>query len=188
MSEHLGCIACRFKLEEAKFFYQQMELFLADFENEQARERFHYCLDAFLSAARSVTLAFQKEFKRDAKLKELYELKAEGWKGNKIMEFFKGMRNISLHECTPQTITLLKHKGRLNLRKTTARISSNGKIERIAVPISREISKGMNVVVFFYNPLPEWLNSNPDVMVLGGQYLEELGEFVTEVENMIEKE
>jgi hypothetical protein len=51
MSEYVA--EARFKLEEAKFFYEQMKL------NFQDRTKFLFSLDAFLSAARAVTFVFQ---------------------------------------------------------------------------------------------------------------------------------
>ena len=87
----------RFKLEEAKFFFQQMEL------NYQERINFRYYLDAFLASSRSVTNVFKKQFKHNNVLMKYYEGKVQEWKKIKIMKFFIEMRNISLKEQSPDT-------------------------------------------------------------------------------------
>ncbi|MBC7108976.1 MAG: hypothetical protein H5T41_09395 [Methanomassiliicoccales archaeon] len=59
----------RFKLNEAKYFLEQMK------EHADSTEEFAYNLSAFLSAARSVTWIMQNEFKNVPGFEEWYSEK-----------------------------------------------------------------------------------------------------------------
>jgi len=196
MSEYARNLQTRFKLEEAKFFYQQMELSFQD------RTKFLYFLDAFLASARSVTQVFKKEFHDDKLLMNWYNSKVEEWKNNKIMKFFKQMRNISLKEHTPKTkltravsFTVDAH---LVDRFSVTKISPDGTTEQVEIPPrepvkpSKEKEKiappSPKTISYSFHELPEWFDENPDVMYLCKAYLEALEKFVTEAENMKKKE
>ena len=195
MSEYSSNLQTRFKLEEAKFFYQQMELYFQD------RAKFLYFLDAFLASARSVTHVFKKEFHDDKLLINWYDSKVEEWKKNKIMKFFKEMRNISLKEHTPKmkltrTVSFTADAilvDRVSLKK----VSADGTIEEREIPSpepakpSKEKEKNAptspKTVSYSFHELPRWFDENPNVMYLCERYLEELEKFVTEAENIIRK-
>jgi len=63
----------RAKLNEAKYFYEQME---SNYK-EGKTEEFKHCINAFLSSARSVTFVIQKEFRKYKGFDEWYELQKE---------------------------------------------------------------------------------------------------------------
>jgi hypothetical protein len=57
----------RFKLNEASYFYDQMK------NNQDNTDAFLYNLDAFVSAARSVTWVLRQKFSREAGFEEWYK-------------------------------------------------------------------------------------------------------------------
>lgn len=76
------------KLEEAKYFLQQMEALV----NEPTT--FLYVLSAFLSAARSVLQYTYEEVKKNPRKLKWYEKQVNG---NSILKFFKDKRNLNIH-------------------------------------------------------------------------------------------
>jgi hypothetical protein len=98
MSEYVA--EARFKLEECKFFYEQMKLHFQD------RTKFLYFLDAFLSAARAVTFVFQNARNKVVEsVMKWYDVVTDGWKRDKVMRLLVEMRNVSIKEHTPQMQT-----------------------------------------------------------------------------------
>ncbi len=63
----------KLKYNEAKYFYEQMK---SKFK-EGKTEEFKYCINAFLSSARSVFFVMQKEFRKYKGFDEWYELQKE---------------------------------------------------------------------------------------------------------------
>lgn len=193
MNDYEDSSEFRFKLEEAKYFYGQMEFFFENFKTESAPTKYLYYIDAFLAAARSVTHIFKTEFHDNELLMKWYEYKVEEWEKNKIMRLFIEMRNISLKEETPKPITIVADIQRFDLSKAIVEVSPNGKVERIAIPIRQPTKRGKpknkpgkaGIVSVFYS-LPKWFDETPDVMYLCKAYLDELEKFVTEGESMIE--
>lgn len=197
MSECPNNLQIRFRLEEAKFFYQQMEL------NLQNRTKFVYFLDAFLASARSVSHVFKKEFKNaNPELIKWYESKVREWKNNKVMKFFVGIRNISLKEHTPKMKTTATVSFGVDAvlvdRVSVTKVSPDDTLEQ--AEISPYVHKRQNrekeqktstspkVVSYSFHELPKWFDENPDVMRLCKTYLDELEKFVAECEDMIKKE
>ena len=84
----------REKLNEAKYFYEQME---SNYK-EGKTEEFKHCINAFLSSARSVTFVIQKEFKKYKGFDEWYELQKEKKFNDERLIKFVTLRNISLKE------------------------------------------------------------------------------------------
>lgn len=182
----------RFKLEEAKFFFSQMERSLQNPRDKSSNTRFLYYLDAFLAATRNVTFVFKKEFKRNTKLMEWYDKKVQGWQDNKIMKLFVEMRNISLKEHTPETLTISASEGGFDTANAVIEHTSDGNIQ-IEIPIhgstektSKNRNKLKSSVAYFYM-VPRWFDGSPDVILLCKHYLETLEEFVGEAENMMKK-
>jgi len=182
----------RFKLDEAKFFFQQMELSLQNPKENDSLTNFLFYLDAFLAATRNVTFVFQKEFKNNKKLMEWYGKKVRGWQNDKIMKLFVVMRNVSLKEHTPETLTLSVRKGKFDTSNATIEYTPEGDIQ-IKIPIYGLTEKApqkpnqlRSSVAYFYK-VPYWFDENPDVMYLCKQYLDELEKFVSEAENMMKK-
>lgn len=183
----------RFKLDEAKFFFQQMELSLQNTKENSSPRKFLFYLDAFLAATRNVTFVFQKEFKNNKKLMEWYDKKVQGWQNDKIMKLFVVMRNVSLKEHTPETLTLSARKGKFDTSNATIEYTPEGDIQ-IKIPIygltekaPQKPSQFRSYVAYFYK-VPYWFDENPEVMYLCKRYLDELEKFVAEAENMIKKE
>ncbi len=84
----------RAKLNEAKYFYEQMESKFKERKNEE----FKHCINAFLSSARSVTFVIQKEFRKYKGFDEWYELQKEKKFNDEKLIKFVTLRNISLKE------------------------------------------------------------------------------------------
>ena len=193
MSEYVA--EARFKLEEAKFFYEQMKL------NFQDRTKFLYYLDAFLCSARSVTLVFQKARGKADDLMKWYNSKVEEWKNNKIINLFRELRNVSVHENVPETgttsvITISSNAILTSAKAVIERISPDGKIERsetLPQMRTKQIKKEEHapikpqIVRYFFHELPNWFDENPDVMLLCRKYLDELDKFVTEAKERCER-
>ena len=195
MSENISDSECRRRLEAAKFFYEQVKL------NFQDRTKFRYLLDAFLASARSVTHAFKAEFDKNEPVMSWYQNKVEEWENNKVMKFFKKMRNNSLKEHTPNTRTTVEvafsidailvdqvigeknsPNGTTEKRETSPHVlTEKNKKEKQTTPTSSKV-----VSYSFLHPF-KWFDENPDVMNLCKRYLDELEKFVTEAENMIKK-
>jgi len=196
MSEYPNNLQTRFRLEEAKFFYQQMKL------NFQDRTIFLFFLDAFLASARSVPDVFKKESKNvNPELRKWCESKVRELENNKIMKFFIGMRNISIHQHIPKMKTTatvsLTNDAILVDRVSVTKISPDGTIEQIESPpyVKNRQSKkkeqkpsSPEVVCYSFHELPKWFDENPDVMYLCKICLDELEKFVTECENMIKRD
>jgi hypothetical protein len=67
------------------------------------RKVFIFSLDAFLSTSRSVTFVLQKEFADNPKFQSWYGQKRDEMKKDPLMKFFVDMRDVSIHERSPQT-------------------------------------------------------------------------------------
>lgn len=177
-SESISNLQCRFNLEEAKFFYERMK------DSLDNKTEFLYFLDAFLATARSITHTFQRQFKdAESKLMELYQWKVKEWENNKLMRFFKKMRNISLKEHTPQMQTTMAFGVNCVIESSVRVWRKPPRAEMTEKTAKRDVIVGYS----FLHPF-KWFDSNPDVMILCKKYLDELEKFVIEVENMIKKE
>lgn len=175
----------KFRLQEARFFLGKMEL------NLQDRIEFRYYLDAFLASARSITHVFKSEFHDNSFLMDWYQRKvAPEWEENKIMKFFKKLRNISLKEHTPSTRTRVSITWGVDIvlsEKDVKRVEdSDGKEHWITPPRPLEV-KDKKVIGYAFLHNFRWFDENPDVMSLCTQYLGELDRFVSEMENMEKK-
>lgn len=193
MSEYSSDLQTRFRLKEATFFYQQMEI------NFQDRTKFLYFLDAFLGSARSVTWVFKKEFHDDKSLMSWCESKENEWKYNKIMKFFIDMRDISQKEHTPEMRSIHTLSFTVNailISKVSVRkVSPDGTVEQVEIPTpepskpSKEKEKtaqsNQGTVSYSFRELPKWFDEDPDVMHLCKKYLDELEKFVVAVENRV---
>jgi len=183
MSEGTDLIQFRFYLDVARFYYQQMEL------NFQDATKFKYYLLAFLPIARSVTLVFKRQFHDKKKIMAWYFIKGKELDNNKIMKFFKEMRNVAVHERTPETRSTSEIKWGTdfiigNPPPVEIERTKDGKeIWRGELPI-----KGSKVIEYSFSELPEWFDENPDVMYLCSKYLDELQKFVTEAENLMKQQ
>jgi hypothetical protein len=80
------------KLEETLYFLLQMR------HNYIDRKQFIYTMNAFLNSARSVTFTLQKEFADNPRFKAWYPQKKKEMKEDKLMSFFKNLRDVSVHE------------------------------------------------------------------------------------------
>lgn len=192
MSEYVA--ETRFKLDEAKFFYEQMK------SNLQDRAKFLYFLDAFLSAARAVTFVFQKaRGKVDEFIIKWYDNKVYEWKNDKVMRFFIEIRNISVKEHAPKMQTTAAADFTISLTIGESliikKISPGGKVEERTVspiekdqkPSNQQTSSTTRIVNYSFHELPKGFDEDPDVMRLCAKYLDILEEFVAEAECLIGK-
>jgi hypothetical protein len=184
----------RFKLEEAKFFYEQMKL------NLQERTKFRYYLDALLASARAVTHVFQKgRGKTSNSLMEWYDSKVNEWNDKPIMRFFIELRNTSLKEHTPrmQTTATLGFSFDVILVDSLAvkKVSPEGPVQQVGSSPSKTdeaeskkqetASTKPRVVIYSFNELPSGFSQDPEVMALCQKYLKILESFVKEAESKV---
>jgi len=80
------------KLEEALYFLLRMR------QNYVDRKSFIYNMNAFLNSARNITWILQKELGHDSRFKVWYPQKQKEMKEDKLMSFFKDLRNVSVKE------------------------------------------------------------------------------------------
>jgi hypothetical protein len=173
----------RLYLDAANYHYQQMEC------NLQDRRKFLYSLLAFLPIARSITLVFKEETNKDRQLQAWYQEKVTGWQNNKLMKFFTELRNISIHEHTPDTRTRVAVVWTANVSLTEKDVrkvvDSDGK-ERWFTPLLPLEVKSEEVIGYHFVHNSEWFNEIPDVVNLCKKYLDELENFVLEAEHISE--
>jgi hypothetical protein len=168
--------------------------------NFQDKAKFLYFLDAFLSAARTVTLVFQKaRGKVDESVMRWYDGKVTKWKNDAIMRFFIETRNISVKEHTPKMQTTaavdLHITFTIGESLTVRKISPEGTVQQAgssppkAAEETRErqqsASPTARIISFSFYELPDGFSEDPDVITLCGRYLGVLEAFVTEVESRI---
>lgn len=184
MNENTSNLQSRFYLNAAKFHYKQMELVF------QHRTKFLYYLLAFLSIARSVTLVFKKEFKHDESVMEWYNSKVQEWENNKAMQFFKKLRNTSVHKHTPDTRTRSSVSWGIDVifsdKDAKKVVDLKGKKYWITPPLPLE-GKDRKIIGYAFLHNFKWFEKSPDVIALCKEYLNELEKFVTKAEKMIEK-
>jgi hypothetical protein len=183
MSKKKINLECRFKLEEAKYFYQQMEA------NSQKRRIFSYYLDAFLASSRSVTHVFLKQFKHNNEFMKYYDDKVHEWEKKKIMKFFMKMRNFSLKEQSPETKKKfsLGWSTKVNIPGKDVKkvVDSNGKEHWNSPLMPLPLTEEKFIDYCFVHDF-KWFEENPEVMKLCKRYLDELEVFVSEVENILQ--
>ena len=190
MSEYVK--ETKFKLDEARFFYEQMKL------NLQDRTLFLYFLDAFLSAARAVTWVFQNASgKIEDSILEWYDSKVIEWNKDAIMRFFIETRNISVKEHAPKmrTTAAVSFSGNTSIRDSFAveKISPDGSVQQVrsSLPKATEETKEKQetahkkptIIRYSFNELPIGFSEDPDVVTLCRRYLDMLEAFVTEAES-----
>lgn len=172
----------RLYMEAATFYYEQMKA------NFQDRTKFTFYLLAFVSIARSVTLVFQQEFHGSNEFMKWYKSKRKEWESNRIMRFFRDIRNVTIHKYTPKTTATIRNIWRVDFTK-----EKPPPIEIRRTDDGREIwmgklpLKNSKVAKYSFRDVPEGFEENSDVMYLCGKYLDELQRFVTEAENLIKR-
>jgi len=82
----------RGKLEEAKYFLEQMQVYVED------RKKFAFNLSAFLSAARSITFVMQSEFKSSPGFDDWYKDKQKEMNNDGDFGFFNHLRVATIHK------------------------------------------------------------------------------------------
>lgn len=80
------------RLQEVEVLFNQMK------NSSDDHIIFRANLNAFVSQARTVTWVMKKEFDKKPRFKEWYELKENEMGNDEIFEFFKDLRNVSIHE------------------------------------------------------------------------------------------
>jgi hypothetical protein len=180
------------KLDEAKYYYELMK------DNFQDRAKFKFNLDAFLSAARAVTFAFQNaRGKADKLMMEWYDRKMSEWKKDKVMRLLVEMRNVSIKEHTPQMkTTAAVHVGisvMIAERLGNKRVSPDGKVEEESAspheitqqPEVKPQASATPIISRSFRELPEWFDQDSDVMHLCKEWLSKLESFIAEAERKV---
>lgn len=194
MSEYVE--NAKFKLAEAKYYFEQMRL------NFQDRTKFLFSLDAFLSAARAVTFAFQNaRGKVDESIMEGYDRKMSEWQKDKVMRLLVEMRNVSIKEHTPQIQTTAAISFTIDAilvdSLSIKKVSPDGKVEeRTTSPqgtaqqpeVKPQAPAAPTIISRSFYELPEWFDQDSDVMHLCEEWLGKLESFVAEAERMVNVE
>ena len=193
MSEYVE--NAKFKLAEAKYYYEQMKL------NFQDSMKFLFNLDAFLSAARAVTFVFQKaKNKVDKSIMEWYSSVMDRWKKDKVMRLLVEMRNVSIKEHTPKMQTTaavnfsisVRIVNRLNIKK----VSLDGKAEERTTSPDKTVLQSKvkpqapatpTIISRSFYELPEWFDLDSDVMRLCIKWLDKLESFISKAEKMVSR-
>jgi len=76
-------------------------------ESNLDKTQFIFYLDAFLSTSRSITFVLQKEFAHNSKFKCWCSKKRGEMKADEDMKYFADMRDVSIHEGSPETQTIV---------------------------------------------------------------------------------
>ena len=85
-------LSAKRKLDGAKYHLDLMKTHVSD------RSKFTFDLEAFLSAARSVTLLLQKELSDEQGFEEWYNSKQTQMKQEPLFSYFNRKRTFSIHE------------------------------------------------------------------------------------------
>jgi len=180
----------REKLAEAKYFLKQME------ELKESHQEFKYNLSAFLSAARSVTFVLQKHCKHVEAFEEWYAPVREVMRRDRVLAFFKELRNIALKEGRlpvsqqddyhielrkgPDNDTLVYlvevEEGVRTIRASADVADPNDYIARAVLGRMKELI----TYHWRFEDLPEQLGPKNDVLRLGAYYVDRLDQVVAE--------
>ncbi|MGG4456868.1 hypothetical protein ABEX29_01030 [Brevibacillus porteri] len=161
----------REKLQEAEHFYQEMV------RESQAEEykRFRHALSAFVNAGRSVLQYTHKDAGALQKMSEYNALIA----GNQIIRFFKGIRDINIHEKPIGTHC----EGSASLSAMMAVRTPDMSDEDVAelTKVSR-VQEQIGTTTEIRYLFDDW-EGPEDVLVLSDKYLKELKDFVNAAES-----
>jgi hypothetical protein len=171
------------KLEAAFHFLEEMR------KSIENRKIFVFNLDAFLSTSRSVTFVLQKEFKDDLKFEKWYSQKQEEMKKDELMQFFITMRDISIHERSPQTHAHISVfiTETIGVTASVSVIRSNGTKETFEPkspdakreqPASPEKAKVIHTYFFAGR-------TDNDIITLCSQYCDKLFRLLTEAKTVL---
>ena len=175
------------KYNEAEYFLEMMK------ENIEDRQKLNYNLNAFVSAARSVTFFLEKRFLTKSKFNDWYFGKEQKDKTG-ILKFFREKRNIVIHEkiIKPRAeISTTNHfsgAGSLSIESIVRKADGAIKdYEYSESPVKSKITpKQDNTEITEY----KWFFSdcqneyrNVDVITLCEKYLNELKMIVEEAES-----
>jgi len=173
----------RLKLEEAEYFLNQMH------SNKDTDKIFIFVLNAFLSAARSVTFIMQSEFSDRKNFRSWYITKQDSMFHDKNFCFFNKLRRMTVHHesIIPNKNVVVYILEPLRITSDTppyASVSTTNNAVCIALPESQGKLQ----------PLPEvqasssysWCfkeRPNEDVLTLCNDYILNLKELVNDCEN-----
>lgn len=173
------------KLEAAFHFLEEMR------RSMENRKVFVFNLDAFLSTSRSVTFVLQKEFDDDPRFRKWYSQKQEEMKKDELMNFFVAMRDVSIHEKSPETqaVTSVFVTETISFSESVSIkvIHPNGTEETFEPkspvaenkqPITKEEPKVLHTYFFVGR-------TDNDIITLCSQYCEKLFRLVTEAKTVL---
>ncbi len=165
------------KLEEAKYFYQQMS------EHFDDREAFTHALSAFLSAARSVLQYALKEAKTKAGGQSWYDIHMNN---SQVLTFFKDKRDTNIHQepVRPSRHTDVAFRDVLVLRDSFKAVlrdaDGNIKQQRSSGPVEAgsEVQRPRETASISHRwVFTDW-SGTEDAMTLCQKYMEELEDLV----------
>lgn len=179
------------KWEAAEYHLEQMRKSML---NDNGKI-FIFNLDAFLSTSRSITFVLQKEFKSNPKFKCWYCKKQDEMRKDELMRFFTDMRDISIHEGSPQTqvvttIGVVDTGSGYESGLSITKINADGTKEVVEFklpdvkekPIA-ETTPTTHCNYYFFNE-----RSDNDVAKLCEQYLEKLFRLILEAKTILESQ
>lgn len=154
----------KFYLQAGKFHYEQMK---ANLQNEP---KFLCYLLAFLPIMRSVKGVLKEELKGNKRLLTHCNSKMRDWEKNRIMEFFRYMRNVSVHKRPPDILTCAL-------------------VPLVSVMNPKMFPEKGQIISYVFS-MPEGFDKNGfhedlDVMSLCKKYLDETEKYVSEIEEII---
>ncbi len=177
------------KLDEAKYFLQQMNLTNRD------KNAFRYTLSAFLSALCSVLEIMNNEFQKVPGFISWNKAMRDKYHSNKLIQFFEKQRNKSVHV---RPVSTRAHQNRMNIPEIdltklasfslVAKIDDDGimnnpVLTRLTYEGELTVEEVTATSLWFFNDLPSENNpDNKDVVSLCEEQLVELEAIVAECE------
>lgn len=162
----------REKLKEAEHFYLEM---LRESQAEEY-ERFRYALSAFVNAARNVLQYTFKDAERAGRISDYNSLIA----GNKIMKFFKNIRDINIHEKPIGTKREVSNFLPMTMVVRTSEISDEDLAELTKVSRVQEEKGTLTETRYRFD---DWKGPE-DVLELSDKYLGHLRVFMNTAERL----
>jgi hypothetical protein len=150
MAQEVSSSNTRLKLEEAQYFYEQMNANLAN------PKYFKFNLSAFASASRSVTLVMLPDYKikqnsEEPSWKWYKENVVDALEKEQIPQFFKGLRNMLVKE-NKSPSDVLAVVGTSQIIRYDIEGSASGKEEELTKLNSEQDSAATATPTYYYVP------------------------------------
>jgi hypothetical protein len=169
----------REKLEEAKYFLEQMQVCVED------SKKFAFNLSAFLSAARSVTFIMQSEFKSSPEFSHWYKDKQKEMNNDEDFRFFNNLRVATIHQKTvvPHKKTEIDISASITISYIIKVIDKEGNVisERTSEPKKTDSPKETEVTVkhsWYFEERP-----NEELLGLCDKYIQKIEKWLRNAKN-----